>query len=125
MTGTKFLIKLTIKKKVFYLLSGASISFLWSVVCGDPISKLLSTFEIRNSLISVFLLIDSILKNSATVNNNEIKDRNEEPLWKTSPHLEEVFLLVSMIGSKQQLDCCVIGTFDGNFVFLCNGYIET
>ena len=61
----------------------------------------LSTFEIRISFISVFLFIDSILKNSAAINNNEIKDRNEEPFWRTSPHLEEVFVFGSMIGSNR------------------------
>ena len=59
----------------------------------------LSTLEIRSSFIVVLVLIDSILKNSAIINKNEIKDRNEEPLWRTSPHLEEVFLFGSMIGS--------------------------
>ena len=88
------------KKQVFYLLSGVSISFLWSSVRGDPILMRLSTMEIRMSFISVFLFIDSILKNSATINNNEIKDRYEEPFWRTSPHLEEVFLFGSMIGSN-------------------------
>ena len=88
------------QKEVVYLHSGVIISFLWSVVCCDLISMRLSTFEIRSSFISVFLLIDSILKNSATINNNEIKDRNEEPLCRTSPHLEEVFLFGSMIGSN-------------------------
>jgi len=61
-------------------LSGVFISFLWFVVSDYPISMRLSTLEIRSSFISVFLFIDSILKNSATINNNEIKDRNEEPL---------------------------------------------
>ena len=89
-----------LRSEVFYLHSGVSISFLWCVVCGDPISLQLSTFEIRSSFISVFLFIDSILKNSATINNNEIKDRNDAPLWTTSPHLEEVFLFGSMIGSN-------------------------
>ena len=56
------------------------ISSLGCVVCGDRFSKRLSTFEIRNLFISVFLLIDSILKNSATINNMEIKDKTEEPL---------------------------------------------
>ena len=60
---------------------------------------LLSTLEIRSSLISVFLFIDSILINSITINKIEIKDRDEEPLWRTSPHLEEV-LFSSMIGSN-------------------------
>ena len=70
------------------------------VFCGDPISMRFSTFEIRSSFISVFLFIDSILKNSATINKNEINDRNDAPLWRTSPHLEEVFLFGSMIGSN-------------------------
>jgi len=80
------LIKLTrviqfkIKVLDMYLLSGVFISFLWFVVSDYPISMRLSTLEIRSSFISVFLFIDSILKNSATINNNEIKDRNEEPL---------------------------------------------
>ena len=74
------------------------ICFLWYVVCDDPILMQLSTLEIRSSFISVFLFIDSILKNSATINKNEIKDRNEEPLLTTSPHLEVVFLFGSMIG---------------------------
>ena len=95
--------------RVFYLLSGVSISFLLSVVCGDPASMLsmrLSTLEIRNSFISVFLFINSILKNIATISNIEIKDRSEEPLWRTSAHLE-VFLLGSMISCLNKLDCLV------------------
>jgi len=43
----------------------------------------LSTFEIRSSFISVLLFIDSILRNSATINKIEIKGRKEEPLWRT------------------------------------------
>ena len=77
-----------------------SISSLWSVVGVGRISMRLSTFEIRNSFISVFLFMDSILKNSATINNMEIKDRNEEPLWRTSPHLAEDFLFSSMMDSS-------------------------
>lgn len=85
--------------RVFYLLAGVSICFLWYVVCDDLILMQLSTLEIRSSFISVFLFIDSILRNSATINTNQIKDGKEEPLWRTSVHLEEVFLFRSMIGS--------------------------